>query len=237
MGRWGSTRLCLIAAAGFLALALAALLVRAHRLPKAGLPLRWRLLPADGWAVLSRDRLAMGLVLAVFPFILPLEATNVVEVFMVRDILGGTPEAFGALNAAAAVAGLAGAILAGQIGSDHRRAWAIVAGLAVASAGMAASGLAPTLVGFGAAAVAIGLAMGLVNACIFALLLTRLDEADRGKVVALVSGLSRSVTILALTAGGVAATALGPRAAYLTAGVLGLVLVAPGVLVLRGRGR
>jgi hypothetical protein len=48
--------------------------------------------------------------------------------------------------------------------------------------------------------------------------------ADRGKGLALVNGLARSCTVLALALGGVAESLLGPRGSFAAAGSAGLLV-------------
>ena len=70
-------------------------------------------------------------------------------------------------------------------------------------------------------------------ACIFALLVTGIPDAHRGRVLTLVNGLSRACTALALLLGGVLATTVGARAAYVVAGVAGLAVAIGAATALR----
>lgn len=94
-------------------------------------------------------------------------------------------------------------------------------------------GLAPSFAVFLAGCAAVGMALSLSNATLFALLVTTVDDADRGKVLALVSGASRACTVVALALGGVLASTLGPRVAYVLAGTAGLAIIGMGTLVVR----
>jgi predicted MFS family arabinose efflux permease len=96
-------------------------------------------------------------------------------------------------------------------------------------------GLAPTVVVYAVAAFAIGATLGVLNALVFALLLREIREHDRGKVLALVNGLSRTATIGALTIGGVVGAQCGARTAYVVCGCAGLVIAATAALRVRAR--
>lgn len=58
-------------------------------------------LPLDGVAALRRHPLLARLTAAVLPFIVTLESVNAVEVFLVRDVLGGSASRFGLSEAVA----------------------------------------------------------------------------------------------------------------------------------------
>lgn len=69
---------------------------------------------------------------------------------------------------------------------------------------------------------AIGVAVGLANALVIVVILDQIPDSARGRVIALVTGLLRSGTIVATVLGGVLAAAIGPRLAFVTTGLLGL---------------
>ncbi|KGN37972.1 hypothetical protein N803_12990 [Knoellia subterranea KCTC 19937] len=231
---WGSRTALAVNAASFVGLIGAALALRVGRV---GAPVgereRWRrssLLPRDGVTVLRRDPVLATLVFAIVPLILTIEAVNAVEVFLVRGDLGATPRQYGMAEACAGVGAVLGSFAAAAIRSRPARIRGLLLGIAVVPLAQIVQGLAPTLGAYAGAAFVVGLALGIVNALIFALLLREIGEVDRGKVITLVSGLSRSATIGALTLGGVLGTLVGARTAYVICGSAGLLIAAAAAL-------
>ncbi|MGL5928116.1 MAG: MFS transporter, partial [Dermatophilaceae bacterium] len=72
-------------------------------------------LPRDGVAALRTRPVAWVLVMALLPFIVVLESVNVVEVFLVRDVLGASPAQYGAADAVHGASAVAGALAAGTV--------------------------------------------------------------------------------------------------------------------------
>lgn len=184
-------------------------------------PLAW-LIPRAGWAALGATPGMRVLVLALLPFIVTLETGNVVEVFLVRDILGGSAEAFGLVSAMGGVGAVVGSLGAALLRSFAARRRGILAALAVCALAQLAGGLAPTWAAFAAVAGVMGVGAAVVNALIFAVLLTETAADLRARTLALVNGLARAMTVLALAAGGVAGSTLGPRMAFIALGGAGL---------------
>ncbi|MFC7490965.1 MULTISPECIES: MFS transporter [unclassified Knoellia] len=228
--QWGTRAALGVNAATFLAVIAAALALRVNR---STVESRHSLLPRDGLRVLRADPVMSALVLGVIPIILTLEAVNAVEVFLVRGELGASPAQFGLAEAAGGVGAVVGAFAAAALRTRDDRVRAILIGLAVVPLLQIGQGLAPEVWVYAVAAFAVGLALGVVNAAIFALLLREIAEGDRGKVLALVSGLSRTATIGALAIGGVLGTQVGARTAYVVCGVVGLLIAATAALRVR----
>jgi predicted MFS family arabinose efflux permease len=230
VGHWGSGLVLGLNAASFVGLLAAAVALRVARVSAASAR---TLFPREGIGVLRADRVLAALVLGVIPIILTGEAVNAVEVFLVRDSLGASAAQFGLTEACGGVGAVIGAFAAGAIRTRERRITAVVAGLAVVPLLQIAQGLAPALWAYAVSAFGIGLALGVVNASIFALLLREIAESDRGKVLALVNGLSRTATIGALALGGVLGTQVGARTAYIVCGVVGLLIAGTAALRVR----
>lgn len=182
------------------------------------------LLPLDGLSALRRQPLMATLVVAVLPFIVALESVNAVEVFLVTDVLDGSADDLGLAEAVTGVGVVVGALAAGAVHGTRRRVVTLLAGLGAASLCQIGEGLVPTFVVYLALAGAVGLCLGVVNACVMSLMVTATEPSTRGSVVALVGGASRSCTLLALALGGLLGTLLGPRTTFVTVGVAGLAI-------------
>lgn len=182
------------------------------------------LMPIEGIRALQRHPLLAVLTWTVLPFVIALESVNAIEVFLVKDVLGGSSSQFGAAEAAAGIAAVLGALMAAAARTARARALAIVAALAVISVVQVGQGLAPNLVVFIPLAASVGLLLGVVNALIMTLMVTATDARSRGSVVAFVGGASRSCGILALAVGGALGTVVTPRAGFVIVGVVGLAI-------------
>lgn len=238
----GSAAALLLDAATFLALGLAALTlpvrvtVTATGPERAGAPAPAagrggrralaRLVPREGLAALRADCVVGVLVLALLPFVMTVEAVNVVEVFLVRDVLGAGPAGFGLVETVHGAAAVLGAVLAGTASTRAARVRWVLLSLAVVSLAQVAQGLAPGFLVYLALAAGTGALLGAINALVLGLVLDELDPAHRGAVIALVSGLSRAAGTLAVGLGGVVGSLAGPRATYVVAGSASLVVAA-----------
>ncbi|WP_353951432.1 MFS transporter [Knoellia sp. S7-12] len=229
---WGSTLVLGINAASFVAVLAASFALRVTR-PASGHRSSSSFLPRDGLIALRANPVMSALVFGVVPIILTVEAVSAVEVFLVRGELGATPTQFGLAEACGGVGAVVGAFAAGAVRTRDRRILGLLIGITFVPILQIGQGLAPTLWAYAVSAFVIGLALGIVNALIFTLLLREIAEGDRGKVVALVSGLSRTATIGALAIGGVLGTQLGTRTAYVVCGVVGLLIAATAALRVR----
>lgn len=228
---WGSHVVLGINAASFAGLLAAALALRVTRRPAPRSSTSF--LPRDGLAALRANPVIAALVFGVVPIILTVEAVNAVEVFLVRGELGASPAQFGLAEACGGVGAVVGSFAAAAVRTRNRRIGGLLVGITVVPVVQIAQGLAPNLGAYAVFAFAIGLALGVVNALVFALLLHEITDSDRGKVLALVSGLSRTATISALAIGGVLGTQLGARTAYVVCGSVGLLIAATAALRVR----
>jgi MFS family permease len=212
-------------AASFLAVTLAALLIRRHRLTERDKPEnkgatggRWR----SGFAVLGRDPLLRALLAGVTAIVLLLGMVDVVLVYLIRLTLRAPAWWLGVAEAAWMLGMVVGAMLSGRLAGDRQRATAVVAGAGAASAALGCYALASApweLVMFGLLG---GVGNGLASTGLATLLLTRTGDALRGRVAATVNAVVTAAQGASLLAGGVLAIALAPRAIYALAGLLGL---------------
>ncbi|HET8616630.1 MAG TPA: MFS transporter [Actinomycetales bacterium] len=180
----------------------------------------------DGLRVVRRDVVLWPLFTSLMAFVVVGEATNVVEVFLVRDSLHGTDTAYGLIGMAAAAGIAVGSLLGGRDATTRRRLrWIVLAAGAMATC-LVVAGLAPTLLVMAAAWSLLGIANGALNTSTSTLLLTRVPDAARGQVIAAMMGASRGFSIGALALGGLAAAAIGPRATFVVSGALALAVTA-----------
>lgn len=192
------------------------------------------LVPVEGVRALGEHPLLARIVWAVLPFIIALESVNAIEVFLVKDVLGGSSSQFGAAEAAAGVAAVVGALAAALLRTTRTRAMAILAVLGLISLCQVGQGLAPSLLVYVPLAASVGLLLGMVNALVLTLMVTATDIRARGSIVAFVGGTSRSCGIIALGVGGLLGSVLDPRTAYVLVGLVGLSIAAGAVLAVRG---
>lgn len=231
----------------FAALVVAALVVRTRRAPavvewpqhaaSAGLetarPGHSTRRQDSGWRILRRDRPASILVLGLVLFVVALEGSNVVESFLVIDVLHAGPAAYGLVGLALGVGVTLGSMISGRVDGDRRRVEVLAAaalgmGLTIGTAGLVphVGWLFPLF--FGA-----GVGNGLLNSLGFGLVVGRAPDAGRGRVIATVMGLTRAGSVLSLLAAGVAGGLVGPRAVFVVGGALAALTAG---LVLRARG-
>ena len=220
VGTVGFTAPLLIDAATFVALGAAGLAIRTVRGGAAAeedgadAPGETRSFP------LRSDALLWPLMVGLCAMVLVGEVTNVVEVFLVRGVLGASTVVFGLLGAGLAAGLVAGSLLAGRPVSNERRAQrAVLAALALA-VGLALGGLAPSIWIFAAFWCALGVANGIVNVDVSTLVLERTPEHLRGRVIASVNGMVRGSALGAMALGGAAGAVLGPRGTFVASGVL-----------------
>lgn len=188
----------------------------------------------DGLRILKRDRLVWLIFSWTIPFIIVLEGVNVVEVFLVRDDLGASPTTFGVLEAFFGAGAVAGSWAAGRLATDAGRVRGVLTGLTGTALSIGVAGLAPTVAVLAVCLVLLGIFHGGANAAIGPLYVLRPPEADRGKVLAAINGVSRAGSILALGLGGLVGGWVGARMTFVGGAACALVVVAALAMLLRG---
>lgn len=192
-------------------------------------------LPLDGLAALRRHSLLTLLAAAVLPFIIAVESVNAIEVYLVRDVLGGSSGFFGFSEGLAGVGVATGALLASVARTTTARARTVLWAIPAMSLVVVAEGLAPGPSVYLVLVVVIGLLLGGLNAVVMTLVVTETGAGTRGRVVAFVGGAARSCGMIALAVGGLLGTLLDPRTSFVAVGVVGLAI---GIVALRAaRGR
>lgn len=220
----------LVDGATFVALACAAFAIRTRRNAGAPAPGPAAGEPTSQWLVglhtLRRDPVLASLVVMLVVFALGAQCANVIEVFLIRDSLHGTSVAYGIANAIQGMTMLVGVWVAGRCQQEAARVRAAVASMLATAGVMIAAGLAPSLaVGLIAFAVG-GVANGALNVSFGTLLILRTPESRRGRVVAVVGGLTQTCAILGPALGGAVGGLGDPRTLFVTIGLV--VLAATG---------
>jgi len=240
VGTRGMSTALWIDCATFVAVLLAAGLVRTRREGSYGTSKRFaaqaapRLRIFDGMRILKRDRLIWMIFSWTIPFIIVLEGVNVVEVFLARDELRSSATTYGLLEAFFGAGAVAGSWAAGRLTTDASRVRCVLIGLTGTALSISLAGLSATVAMLAVCLVLVGAFNGGANAAIGPLYVLRPAEADRGKVLASINGVSRAGSILALGLGGVVGSWLGPRVTFVGGGVLALLVVAALTRALRG---
>ncbi|KQX62047.1 hypothetical protein ASD06_16120 [Angustibacter sp. Root456] len=223
----GGQRLALLAdAATFGVLAVVALAVRTRRagahdatlaLARAAAADRPKAL--DGLRVARRDALLWPILSALMVYVVVGEATNVVEVFLVRDALHGTSVQYGLVGMAVTLGIVGGSLLAGRASGARALAVVTVIAAAVQAAAVLGAGLAPSIVAVIGAFAVLGVANGALNTSTSTLVLTRVPDQQLGQVNAALNGMARGFSIGALLLGAWAGGVLGPQRTFVASGV------------------
>lgn len=189
-----------------------------------------------GFHSVRHDAILGPLVLMMVVFVLGAQATNVIEVFLIRDNLHGSSVEYGLADALHGATMLGGVWLAGRWGHESARVRAAVASVLTTAVVMIAAGLAPSLaIVFIAFAVG-GVANGALNVSFGTLMILRTPDRLRGRVVAVVGGLTQTCAIIGPALGGVVGGLADPRTLFVSIGLI--VLTSTGLAaipVMRGQ--
>jgi MFS family permease len=228
VGLYGARVPLLLDAGAYLLVTTVALAIATRRAVAAAVPGEKRL---GGLAIVRSDALLRPLFVLLALFVLLGSMVNVVDVFLIRETLGASTTWYGLAGAVMFAGMLGGALLGGRLRGVRSLARGFVGSTMLLAAGLAATGLVPS-VGWILPAVAIvGLMNGVLNVTLSSLVLGRTRAEERGRVGALLSGVASGTQIVAFAMCGALATAFSPREIFVAAGVLGL--LAP---VVFGRG-
>jgi MFS family permease len=218
----------LVNALSFLVLTGAALLVRTRRAGR-----RDALISddapggaLDGLRVVRADQLLWPIFVALMAYIVVGEATNVVEVFLVRDHLHGSSVQYGLVGAVTTAGIVVGSLLAGRVRGAPRQVVVVVVAAAVQSLGLLFAGVVPSVLLLCVAYTSLGVANGALNTTTGTLVFTRVPDAVRGRVGAAMNGMARAFSIAALALGGLAGAVLGPATTFVVSAALALIVVA-----------
>ncbi|MEA2376194.1 MAG: hypothetical protein QOD13_101, partial [Thermoleophilaceae bacterium] len=210
----------LVNAATFVAVALAALLLRTRRHPAARSPGEQPERARDGVVYLFRDR-TLGLVMAVvFVSLMFMTASATAEVFFLKEDLEVSDALYGAFFGAWTLGMVVGAVAVARRIPAGAYALGVLLAVGIQGAGL---GL-PTAwlaVGFGAAMWFIGgLGHGTKNVLARTLIQERVPHRLHGRAFAAYNGLRNGAELVALAAGGVLVAAIGGRSTLALAGAI-----------------
>jgi MFS family permease len=222
-GAFGARIPLLIDTATFLAITVAALLVRTRR----GSAQPTDSVQSGGFALVWCDPLLRVLVMLLALFITLGAMVNVVEVFLVRSTFGASATWYGVLGAVWGVGLFAGALVAGRLPQSRLAAGAVLGTIGL-SAGLLGYAVAPGIWWVLPAGIIGGIGNGAINVTGFALVALRSAETHRGRVMASVNAVACAAQLGAYALGGVVGGLLSPRAVFGLAGLAGL--LAPALL-------
>jgi len=215
----GARAAMLVNAASFVAIAVAASLMRARRHPVPAATEGERTRARDGMAHLLNDAVLRPTVLAATAGLAFISACLTVEVFYAKDVLGMADTGFALLTTvwmAGMVAGATG--LAGRVPHGVIAAGALAA-LAVQGSGLALQ-TAWTVVPVAFAGYAIGgLGQGVKNTLLRTTIQLRVPDDLHGRAFAAYNAARNTAELGAIGAGSVVLAVLGPRMALLVAGL------------------
>jgi MFS family permease len=223
----------LVNAASFVAIAVAVGAMRARRPPCAGAAHEHQR-ALDGFRLLRRDRVLRVTLAAAVGALLFISASLTVEIFYLKDVVGASDTAYALLVCAWMSGMVCGATaLARRVPGGLIASAALVA-VAVQGAGMGVQTAWAILPVAFAGYLVGGIAHGVKNVMLRALLTVRVPEALHGRAFAAYNAARNTAELGAVGAGGLLVGALGPRAALLLAG-LGSILAATAGLAALGR--
>ena len=215
----------LLDACSYLAVFIAAIVVRTHRQAIAGDGRE----PGQMWggfAFVCRDRVLRPLMASLLVFVLLGGVVNVVDVFLVRNTFGASDAWYGTVVALWLVGMAPGSLLAGRLRGDAAHCRAALGGAFIIAAALGAVAAVPSVGWLVPLELAGGFGNGVVNVAVGTLLLTRAPDALRGRVSAAVNGAANAAALGALALGGALAALLTPRTIFALAAVGGALCIA-----------
>ena len=231
----GARPALLVSAASFAAIAAAAGAMRARRRASAGAA-NGHQRALDGFRVLQGDRVLRVTIAAAVGALLFIAAALTVEIFYVKDVVGGSDAAY-ALVVCGWMAGMVfGATALAWRTPVRLMATAALVALAVQGAGMGVQAAAANLPLAFAGYLVGGVAHGVKNVLLRALIAVRVPEAVQGRAYAAYNAARSTAELGAVGAGGVLVSGIGPRGALTIAGLGPILAALAGLTALRQRG-
>ncbi len=174
--------------------------------------------------------LLLGMAAVLNFFLVP--TMSLLPILVTQHFRGG-PLELGWLQAAMGLGLVAGGLGLGAWGGFKRRMHTSLLGVALAGAGIGATGLVPSsLLGAAVALTfAAGAALSLANGPLFAIMQAAVAKDMQGRVFALLGALSGAMMPLGLALAGPVADAIGVRSWYLAAGAVTVAMAAAGFFV------
>ena len=218
-------------AATFLAVAAAAVLLRARRRPE--LAAGDRGLARAGFSALTADpalRVTLATAVAALLFF---SMSITAEVFYVKDVLAAGDAVFGVLFTCWALGMVVGAVALARRVPASALAVAALAAVAIQGAGLATAAggaLWAAFVGFTLG----GVAHGVKNVLVRTLIHERVPETVRGRAFGVYNAARNGAELSALALGGVLVGAIGAQAALLLSGAIPLAIGLAGLVLVAG---
>jgi MFS family permease len=190
---------------------------------------------------LRDDRLVAVMVGAIAAVVAGVGATNVIEVFFIRETLGASATVFGLVSATWSGGMLVGALLFGRLG----RRWTHPGRLVELCLALAAATCAFVLAGAGVGHALLllplwfvgGICNGGINVFTNVVMAERVPAAARGRAFASMGAAIQGAGMIGFVIGGPLVDSFAPRPLVAAAGVAGLVAVAVCLPVVRRAGR
>jgi MFS family permease len=223
VGAFGTGLPLAVDAATFVAVTVAATLVRTRRTPAAvGSNGRPAVRARGGFEILRADRVLAPLVIGLVVVVLLVGMVDVVLVFLIRATLHAGGVWYGVAETAWIAGIVAGSLGAGRLRTEPVQTWATIAGVGVACAALAPFAVVPAVWMLVPLSVLGGVGNGYANVCASTLLVSRTPDAERGRVSAAANAVIGGAQGVSLLVGGAVAAVLSPRLIYAIAGVLGM---------------
>ncbi len=203
----------------FIAIALAATLMRATRPPVGAGEERSRGEARAGFTHVIRDRALLLAFVVVGVVIVFAAVDNVAEVFFAKDVLGSAAIGYALLASSWILGMVAGASLIARRLPTHRLVPGMLAAAIVGGGAVAVAALSGRLGPAAALFFVGGMANGVENVSMRSLIHHRTPEAIHGRVFAAYGGLVNATQILATMLGGVLVGSVGAKQALLIGGI------------------
>jgi MFS family permease len=205
VGIIGSSAAFLIDAATFLAVAAITVGLKAERSASGGTKEKMRAMA--GFLAIRKSQVLMALVIMLSVFNICIGVVEVSGVFLIADVLGGGPVAFGTMSL---LFGLT-MLIVGRFVSKKRVTQShtsiVIAAAVCASLGVLLYAMAPNLLIAGLANVVIGIGMAGLNIFVMPIVVEHSEQKERGRVHAVMSAFTTTGFAIALgissVAGGV----------------------------------
>ncbi|MGC1183813.1 MAG: MFS transporter [Candidatus Dormiibacterota bacterium] len=221
-GAFGSGVPLAVDAATFFVLTGAAALVRTRRTPGALGPRAGQERPRGGFEILRTDRVLAPLTVGLGVVVLLVGMVDVVLVFLIRATLHAGSVWYGVAEAAWIAGIVVGSLGARRLRTEGGQFWATITGAGVACAALAPFAVVPSVWMLVPLSILGGIGNGYAAACFSTLLMTRTEDAARGRVSAAANAAIGGAQGVSLLVGGAVAVALSPRAIYAIAGLFGV---------------
>ena len=221
-GAFGTGVPLAVDAATFVAVTVAAALVRTRRTPAAPGPDGRPAAARGGFEILRADPVLAPLIIGLVVLVLLVGMVDVVLVFLIRATLHAGGAWYGVAQAAWIAGIVAGSLGAGRLRTERVQTWATIAGAGLTCAALVPFAVVPAVWMLVPLSVLGGTGNGYANVCASTLLVTRTPDAERGRVSAAATAALGGAQGVSLLAGGAVAAVLSPREIYATAGLLGV---------------